>query len=400
MCRLLRFPVLEFPGISLRVSQYIRLAMTVIVFIACSLTYTIMYPATHIAGIVVLPIVLAAWFFRYRGMWLCILATILVIKLINEFLLHISFWSMSALAFVLSGVISLVVIGLIVAYLRSTVDLVEMTRQKERVAEQQMAQAFRQQQELMQQKDAFLNHIHHELRSPLTVIYGSLQILTNDRYNDQKDFTSFQNMCLEQAMEGCQDLMHLVSQVLEATINRRSFPVPIPQAYSLAQVAEDLFEHGDPRIAYHSQLCLDSSADVMIWADQRFLKQILWNIFLNICIYCAPHPTIHLSVHPSEGRELLAKPDEERALPAKDVPWWCIRVSDSGPGIPPEEIGNLFSPFVRLKRDVAMSTPGSGLGLYISKQLVEAMGGNIWVESSGRQGEGSCFCFTLPNVAL
>jgi signal transduction histidine kinase len=385
MCGIFKFStrVLSF-------STFLRLTIIVIAFVISMLSYVLLYASTHIAGMVVIPVVLAAWLFRYRGMWLCLLVTICAVKMANQFLLHISFLSTSAIMFVVSGVICLIVIGLIVAYLRSTVDLVEMTRQKELVAEQQLARAFQQQKELMQQKDAFLNHIHHELRSPLTVIYGSLQILTSNQNHEQKDFASFQKMCLEQAMEGCEDLMHLVSQVLEATISGHSLPAPVPQAYSLVQIAEDLFEHGDPRIAYQSRLCLDSSAQVMVWADQRFLKQILWNIFLNICIYCAPHPIIHLSANPVEGRALLAK----------DVPWWCIRVRDSGPGIPPEEIGNLFSPFVRLKRDLAMSTPGSGLGLYISKQLVEAMGGKIWVESSGRQGEGSCFCFTLPNVAL
>ena len=58
----------------------------------------------------------------------------------------------------------------------------------------------------------------------------------------------------------------------------------------------------------------------------------------------------------------------------------------------------LFGKFVRLKRDLVGSVRGTGLGLYISKQLVEAMGGNIWVESSGVAGEGSRFSFTLPRA--
>ena len=54
---------------------------------------------------------------------------------------------------------------------------------------------------------------------------------------------------------------------------------------------------------------------------------------------------------------------------------------------------------MRLKRDITGKVRGTGLGLYISKQLVEAMGGHIWVESAGRVGEGSRFCFTLPVAA-
>ena len=73
---------------------------------------------------------------------------------------------------------------------------------------------------------------------------------------------------------------------------------------------------------------------------------------------------------------------------------------DAGPGIPAEELPLPFEKFVRLKRDLAGSTRGAGLGLYICKQLIEAMGGRIWVESSGRLGEGSRFCLTLSPFSL
>jgi len=71
-------------------------------------------------------------------------------------------------------------------------------------------------------------------------------------------------------------------------------------------------------------------------------------------------------------------------------------VKDAGPGIPPDELSSLFGQFARLKRDISGSVRGSGLGLYISRQLVEAMEGQIWAESTGIPGQGSCFCFTLP----
>jgi len=71
-------------------------------------------------------------------------------------------------------------------------------------------------------------------------------------------------------------------------------------------------------------------------------------------------------------------------------------VQDTGPGIPPDELPNLFGQFARLERDLSGPVRGSGLGLYISKQMVESMGGRIWVESTGVPGQGSCFSFTLP----
>ncbi len=77
-----------------------------------------------------------------------------------------------------------------------------------------------------------------------------------------------------------------------------------------------------------------------------------------------------------------------------------ICVQDSGPGIPASEIPILFGKFVRLKRDLVGNIRGTGLGLYICKQLVEAMEGRIWVESSGIPGQGSRFCFTLSAAPL
>ena len=73
-----------------------------------------------------------------------------------------------------------------------------------------------------------------------------------------------------------------------------------------------------------------------------------------------------------------------------------IQVTDHGSGIPADKHEAIFERFVRLERDMHGTNRGSGLGLAITRQLVEAMHGNIRVESSGISGEGSTFTFTLP----
>src|SRR5258708_18558277 len=73
-----------------------------------------------------------------------------------------------------------------------------------------------------------------------------------------------------------------------------------------------------------------------------------------------------------------------------------IAVRDSGEGVAPEQAVLLFQRFVRLERDIASNVTGTGLGLAICRAYVEAMGGRIWIESSGVPGEGSTFLFTLP----
>jgi len=71
-----------------------------------------------------------------------------------------------------------------------------------------------------------------------------------------------------------------------------------------------------------------------------------------------------------------------------------INVTDTGIGIPPEQVPHIFDRFSRVEREEIQHTAGTGLGLSIAKGLVEAHNGNIWVESE--EGEGSCFSFTLP----
>ena len=125
---------------------------------------------------------------------------------------------------------------------------------------------------------------------------------------------------------------------------------------------------------------------LFVWADAQLVRQVLRNLLSNAFKYAPQQTLIVVSTRIDEN------------LPPANVPASSvvICVKDHGPGIPAEDMPFLFEKFVRLKRDLTGSVRGTGLGLYISKRLIEAMEGRIWVESSGVPGEGSCFCFTLP----
>lgn len=75
-----------------------------------------------------------------------------------------------------------------------------------------------------------------------------------------------------------------------------------------------------------------------------------------------------------------------------------IAIRDYGHGIPADQQPLLFNRFVRLQRDLASHVPGNGLGLFLCKQLVEGMGGRIWLESSGIEGEGTTVYVQLPRA--
>jgi signal transduction histidine kinase len=95
--------------------------------------------------------------------------------------------------------------------------------------------------------------------------------------------------------------------------------------------------------------------------------------------YSSPDSPIVISTHPTEEHRGEIE----------------VVVRDYGLGVPPRDAPKLFNRFVRLERDIGGPVRGTGLGLYLCRILVEAMGGRIWIESSGVPGEGSAFCFTL-----
>jgi len=116
-----------------------------------------------------------------------------------------------------------------------------------------------------------------------------------------------------------------------------------------------------------------------VQAEPVRLRQILLNLSMNALKYSPPGSPITFSALPT----------------SYSSPNVILSVIDKGNGIAPQDQGRLFQRFVRLERDLNSVTRGSGLGLYISRRLVEAMEGKIWVESSGIPGEGSSFNIQL-----
>ncbi|TMC22196.1 MAG: HAMP domain-containing protein [Chloroflexi bacterium] len=245
------------------------------------------------------------------------------------------------------------------------------------------AMAHEQQRQLAEFKDQFIMNVSHELRTPLTQVYGFLELLFD--YHGQLDEMTVLNF-LRRAKCGCQELIHLVNSILDATLASSDATAPQPEEIAVAALARQVIDQFDPLSANNHQIQLTIPDTISVVADEQYFRQILRNLISNGCKYTPKYTKITLEAE-------LSFP------PAHDIkarPQVCITVRDTGPGIPPDEISQLFHRFVRLKRDVSSSVRGTGLGLYVCKQLVEAMKGKIWVESTGIEGEGCRFCFTLP----
>ncbi len=249
----------------------------------------------------------------------------------------------------------------------------------------QMEVAYAQQEQVNRLKDQFLSHVSHELRTPLTILDGYLEMLSlPDSTLDESTRLTF----LKNAKQGCDELIELVSKILETTYIRSALDIAHGSIIPLAVFVRDTLTSFFPQEDARFTIAIEVAQELAVWSNKQALRQILRNLLSNAFRYCPPGTAITISAIPFQQLQANAA-----------MPQVCLCVCDTGPGILPADQSLIFQQFVRLQRDLAGPVRGAGLGLYISKQLVEAMGGRIWVESSGVAGEGSRFCFLLPDVS-
>lgn len=217
---------------------------------------------------------------------------------------------------------------------------------------------------------AFLAKASHELRTPLNAILGLCELMHTDVPNDTcaRHLTAVKQSALA--------LRRLVNDLLDVSRIDASklqlHPVPFEPRRLLTEVAEEL----QPRArARGLELSFDISGDVpaRLLADTLRLRQIVVNLVDNAIKY-TPAGRVDVRVRPAETVGL------------------CLRVQDTGPGIPPDLMPHLFEPFLRAKDSGGVD--GSGLGLHITQQLCQVMGGSIRAENL--PAGGAAFEVTLP----
>lgn len=247
--------------------------------------------------------------------------------------------------------------------------------------------AYEQQRRLNELKDQLLLNVSHELRTPLTQVYGYLELL-----GDFYDTLTSENRATftYQATQGCETLQQLIDTILDAAGTDSHMTPPQAQEVVVADLVHEVLEQFEPLQRQEHPVHLEIAEGLVVQADRQSLRRVLRNLLSNAFKYTPPQTRV----------QVVATRCDPATQPLDGISQVRICVQDSGPGIPPEDIPLLFGKFVRLKRDLASSTRGTGLGLYISKQLVEAIGGSIWVESAGIAGQGSRFYFTLPAPAF
>jgi len=364
-----------FPRFLLKLPFIVRLSVAILSVAFFLILYMMVSPAARTPLMLAIPVALVAWMFRKRGVFICLASMVLVLWVYYSLRMKSMLLPSSMIISFIAATLALVVIGLLVSLLRDSLDIVD-------AAQLQSARALEQQLQLNRAKDQFILNVNHELRTPLTAISGFIELLLE--YNERLDVQA-RTKFLKQAMDSCDDLQMLIGNVLDALQIDSEKEHPSLQAFLVLQAIREVLEYTDPRWLHSHRVHLDISEELVIVANEQYFRQVLRNLLSNAFKYTPADTDILVSAGPCDNAAQASDSGSQV----------CIKVKDAGPGIPPGELSSLFNQFVRLKRDISGQVRGSGLGLFISKQMVEAMGGRIWAESAGIPGQGSCFCFTL-----
>jgi PAS domain S-box-containing protein len=231
-----------------------------------------------------------------------------------------------------------------------------------------------------QAKSQFLSRMSHELRTPLNAILGFAQLMDADA---DEPLGPAQRRRLAELRRGGQHLLSLINEVLDlarieaGAIQVELAPVALwPLVEECLQLVAPTAEARGVRFDLIGRFA-GAASQPHVHADVRRLRQVLINLLSNAIKYNRPKGSVRLWCNAHEGQ-------------------WRLSVHDEGPGLDETQRGRLFSAFERLDAD-HRTIEGAGIGLALSKQLVELMHGSIGVSS--RPGEGSTFWIGLPASA-
>lgn len=254
--------------------------------------------------------------------------------------------------------------------------LEDVVKEKTKELKKEYSRRLRQESELRKLRERFVFIAAHELRTPITAIDWGLKTIIQDekfRKTIPEDYLKL----LEDLYKKNKNLIDLVSDYLNvARLQSDTLNFELSDV-SLTKIFKDLADNIKFPIAESGIKIIWPGLDQNIpavKAHEGYVKEVLQNLIMNAIRYNKPGGFVKA--------EIKVRPEEI-----------IIQIADSGIGMTKNDMKDLFQEFYRIKSEETQGIEGTGLGLFISKQLIDKMGGKIWVESS--KEEGSTFSFSL-----
>ncbi len=225
-----------------------------------------------------------------------------------------------------------------------------------------------------QLKDEFIGLVSHELRTPLTVINGCLSTLLTEW--DRLSPSEVQQL-LKDALLESESLSHLIENLLELSRAQAQQLALYSELIDVRSLIRDTLTKIKRQDTTHRFVSSIPDKLPSINGDPLRIERILYNLLDNAAKYSPSSSQIKILVNAELDRLVIS-------------------VSDRGRGLSSSEQARIFGPFQRLENSRPDQARGAGLGLMVCRRLVEAHGGEIWVES--KKGKGSTFFFNLPRI--
>jgi PAS domain S-box-containing protein len=263
------------------------------------------------------------------------------------------------------------------AYIR---DLTEQKKQEEiRERSRELEEQNIRIQEANRLKSEFLANMSHELRTPLNAVIGFAELLVDGRVGplnaDQKEF-------LSDILTSGQHLLQLINDVLDLAKIEAGKMALEPEVFSVRKVTDEVCALMRPAaLKRNIMISIEaSSKQDLATLDQRKFKQVLYNLLSNAVKFSHDHGEVKV-VYGLDSRQQLQ-----------------LQVKDCGIGIKKEDLPRIFREFEQLESGAARRFPGTGLGLALTKKIIELHNGSISVQSEF--GKGSTFTMTIPALTL
>jgi two-component system sensor histidine kinase SaeS len=244
---------------------------------------------------------------------------------------------------------------------------------------ERLEESFTRERELEQARKELISSVSHDLRTPLASIRAMIESINDGVVSDQETVRRY----LRTIETEVENLSQLINDLFELSQMEAGTLELHLESSSLTDLISDTLESMSAQAtAGGRHLNLKGSVDgevPSVVMDARRVQRALYNLVQNALRHTPPDGTIYILAR-DVGTEVQ------------------VEVSDTGEGIPDEELNRVFDRFYRPERSRSRDTGGAGLGLSIAKGIVEAHGGRIWVESA--LGKGSTFGFALPKTPV